>query len=98
MTWYKPGGFQPFGLPQYDGSSSYGRIASPEFVDTKAFGTWFQAARREHSRKPDEFCHLVRRVTDGRRIDVFSREAREGFSQFRNDVGKFASAADLITP
>jgi|RhiMetdeSRZDD1v2_1073273.scaffolds.fasta_scaffold2197753_1 hypothetical protein len=42
---------------------------------------------------------LVRRVTDGRRIDVFSREAREGFAQYGNEIGKFAIChAGVATP
>ena len=44
---------------------------------------------REHSRKPDEFYDVIRRVTQGPRIDVFSRESREGFTTFGNEAGKF---------
>ena len=51
----------------------------------------FHAERREHSRKPDEFYQLIARVTDGPRIDVFSREPREGFAQFGNETEKFCA-------
>lgn len=93
MVWHKPGGFQPFGLPQYNCEFAiYARRGTPTFADTKAFNVCFQAARREHSRKPDEFYDVIRRVTTGPRIDVFSREARDGFSQYGNEVSKFEAA------
>lgn len=92
MVWHKNGGPQPFGLPQYNCEFVvYARRGSPEFRDTKQFFTCFNAQRREHSRKPDEFYELIERVTYGPRIDIFSRESRVGFEQFGNETGKFAA-------
>ena len=90
MVWHKNGGYQPFGLPQYNAEFVvYARHGAPKFVDTKDFFCCFSGERREHSRKPDEFYNLVKRVTKGPRLDVFSREKREGFDQYGNEVGKF---------
>jgi N6-adenosine-specific RNA methylase IME4 len=92
MVWHKSGGFQPVGLPQYNCEFViYARLGSPKFIDTKAFSCCFAGTRREHSRKPDEFYELIERVTPAPRIDVFSREPRDGFAQHGNEVAKFAS-------
>lgn len=92
MVWHKNGGPQPFGLPQYNCEFVvYARRGAPDFRDTKQFFTCFNAPRREHSRKPDEFYELIERVTYGPRIDIFSREPRGGFDQFGNETGKFAA-------
>jgi N6-adenosine-specific RNA methylase IME4 len=44
---------------------------------------------REHSRKPDEFYALVDSLCHGRKLDMFSREKREGWSQHGAETEKF---------
>lgn len=55
--------------------------------------TVLTAPLREHSRKPDEFFSMVNDLCVGRKLDFFSREKREGWDQFGNDVGRFSDVA-----
>ena len=49
------------------------------------------AARREHSRKPEEFYRRAVRLYPGPYIELFSRTDREGWDLYGNETGKFSS-------
>lgn len=88
LTWVKNVGFTPFSWMY---STEHILFCTRGSLPLLKIGTRldFAAKVREHSRKPDEFYEIVKMVSPGPRIDVFSREKRDGFEQYGNEVERF---------
>lgn len=88
MTWVKNVGFTPFSWMY---STEHVLFCTKGSLPLLAIGKRldFGGKVREHSRKPDEFYEIVRAVSPEPRIDVFSREKRDGFDQYGNEVEKY---------
>ena len=71
-----------------------GAIGSPSYA--RNVRTVIEAARREHSRKPDEAYAAARQlaIDATRRADLFSRERREGWECWGDEVEKFSTELD----
>lgn len=61
---------------------------NPYWENTK-YRDILNESRRQHSRKPDSFFTMVEEITIGRRLEYFSREKRNGWEVFGNDINKF---------
>ena len=64
-------------------------IRGKPFFENSTYRDIITEPRREHSRKPDVFFEMVTDITAGRRLEYFSREKREGWEVFGNDIEKF---------
>ena len=58
-----------------------------------SYTTVLNAARREHSRKPDEFYTLVEAACPGSREELFARQARAGWQTYGNETGLFVPSS-----
>ena len=64
-------------------------IQGKPYWENTTFRDILNEARREHSRKPDSFFEMIEKITIGRRLEYFSREKRNGWEVFGNDINKF---------
>jgi N6-adenosine-specific RNA methylase IME4 len=52
--------------------------------------TCFVASSSAHSVKPDEFYRLINKYFKGKKLDVFARQKRIGFTGWGNQYGKLS--------
>lgn len=64
-------------------------IKGRPFWENTKYRDIIREQRREHSRKPEQFYQIVNEITHGRRLEYFSREKRNGWEVFGNDIEKF---------
>ena len=89
LVWHKNVGFTPQGLFMNNAEFVlFGRRGNLPLIKAGE-KVVFTGKVREHSRKPDEFYELVKKVSPPPRIDIFSREKRDGFDQWGNEIDKF---------
>ena len=71
-----------------------GKVGDPEFHDNGIRGL-ILAPRRESGRKPEQSYEFAGRMAPRRlpKLDMFSRQERDGWDCFGDETGKFGSAA-----
>ena len=88
MTWVKNVGITPFSWMYSTEHVLFGHKGNLKLLK-EGVRLDFSAKVRGHSRKPDEFYEIVRKVSPETRIDVFSREKRDGFEQYGAETDKY---------
>lgn len=63
-------------------------------LDDDGSGT-FEAAVGRHSEKPPEFYQIIRDLVPGPRVELFARQAREGFTVIGNQVPGNATTMEV---
>jgi N6-adenosine-specific RNA methylase IME4 len=66
-----------------------GTLGKPE-IGSRSVPSGFAALAREHSRKPETaYRHAEMMAPKAWRLDLFSRQEREGWDCFGDEIGKF---------
>jgi N6-adenosine-specific RNA methylase IME4 len=70
------------------------RVGKPDPVMSRNIRSCFDGLVREHSRKPEEAYEIAKKLFPGPRVDLFSRQQRNGFDAWGHEVTKFNPAND----
>jgi N6-adenosine-specific RNA methylase IME4 len=54
---------------------------------SKPMASWFNAPKRAHSQKPDEFYAIAEQVSPGPRIELFARQRWPGWDSWGAELG-----------
>jgi N6-adenosine-specific RNA methylase IME4 len=88
LTWVKNVGITPYSWMYSTEHILFGRIGNLDLL-IKGLRLDFQGKVREHSRKPESFYELVKVVSPKKRLDMFSREERNGYETWGSEKAKF---------
>lgn len=72
-----------------------GRRGSPQRLRNDISDLLF-APRREHSRKPDAIFRVIEEYCPGPRLELFSRESRQGWTTWGHETTKFDVAGGTV--
>jgi len=85
VTWCKPGPGLGAGWRGNTEHLLVGRRGNLRF-DGVGRGTWFQASRLTHSRKPELFLDLIEEMSPAPRLELFARRNRLGWDTWGNEA------------
>ncbi|GAB4071730.1 hypothetical protein KHC28_00305 [Ancylobacter sonchi] len=68
------------------------RIGKPKRLSASVFEV-ILSARREHSRKPEEFYERVQTFAPGPYVEIFARQRRSGWDCWGNETDRFGEVA-----
>lgn len=93
-TWNKRTGPCPFGPYQVTTEHVLFAYRGKAIFTRECLGkmqTCFTETSTVHSAKPDSFYQSIARHFNGRRLDVFARQVREGYDGWGNEYGKLTT-------
>lgn len=85
LTWVKNVGMTPFSFMYSTEHVLFGRIGTLDLLKNGE-RLDFTAKATGHSRKPDAFYELIKKVSPAPRIDVFNRREIDGFDRYGNEL------------
>lgn len=94
LTWVKPTGVAPFSWQYNTEHVLFGRYGDGLELDKQGIQLSFEAPVTEHSAKPEVFYERVKTASPGPRLEMFAREARDGFDVWGDEVTDSGSGED----